>query len=82
MRRPKVVHRALALLALATLAAPAAQAEDRFAKKLTTARAVLDELLAIPENAPASLFAEARCVAVIPSVAQGAFIFGGRRGRG
>ncbi len=82
MKRSKIVHRALALLALIALGAPPARAEDRFAKKLDTARLVLSELLDIREDVPASLLADARCVAVIPSVAGGAFIVGGRRGRG
>ncbi len=82
MKRSKLIHRALASLALVAFAAAALAAEDRFAKKLGNARAVLDDLLTIREDVPASLLADARCVAVIPSVAGGAFIFGGRRGRG
>lgn len=75
-------RRALALLALAAVSTPALPAEARFVKKLTNVQAVLEDLLAIGESLPESLLADARCVAVIPSVAQGAFIFGGRRGRG
>jgi lipid-binding SYLF domain-containing protein len=82
MRRSPSTRRVLVGLSLVAFAAPALPAEDRFAKKLGASRAVLEELLAIREDAPNSLLADAHCVAVIPSVAAGAFVFGGRHGRG
>lgn len=82
MQRTRVVPAALGLLALVASGAQAVPPPDRFVKKLDNARVVLGELLDIRESVPESLLADARCVAVIPSVARGAFIVGGRHGRG
>jgi SH3 domain-containing YSC84-like protein 1 len=43
----------------------------------------LNELLAAPDNGiPESVFAKAKCVAVVPSLIKGGFIFGAEHGRG
>ena len=43
----------------------------------------IDQLLAAPDNGiPADVFAKAKCVAVIPSMIKGGFIFGAEHGRG
>ncbi len=72
----------LLVLVGTALSATQAAAEDRFVKKLTHARQALEELYALPEGLPSWLTDDARCIAVIPSVAQGAFFIGGRHGRG
>ena len=43
---------------------------------------VMDEILRLPDNIPATLIDKAECVIVIPSVLKGAFIVGGSYGRG
>lgn len=70
-------------LALAVvLAAPAAAAQD-FAKKFYNAREAFRELMESPDRGvPEWLLERTKCVAVIPSVIKGAFIWGGRHGRG
>ncbi len=43
----------------------------------------LNQLLAAPDNGiPADVFAKAKCVAVVPSMVKGGFIFGAEHGRG
>lgn len=43
----------------------------------------LDQLLSAPDNGiPDSVFAKAKCVAVVPSMIKGGFIFGAEHGRG
>lgn len=76
--------RALAsALALATLlAGPAAAAQD-FVKKFYNAGEAFRELMESPDRGvPEWLLERTKCVAVIPSVIKGAFIWGGRHGRG
>lgn len=70
---------AAALLALAgTLAAQKQEAE-----RLKESALVLDEIMKAPDDSiPGELLARAECVAVIPSLKKGAFIVGGRFGRG
>ncbi len=68
---------ALALVALPALAG------ERQRQKLRVAAQVYQELMGVPERkVPAKLIREARCVAVIPGVIKGAFVWGGRHGRG
>lgn len=56
---------------------------DKFAERSRNAAAVLEELLGTPEQSiPASLLADAQCVAVIPGVKKIGFGLGGRYGRG
>jgi lipid-binding SYLF domain-containing protein len=44
---------------------------------------VLDEIMAAPDKGiPRELLSNARCVAIIPSMKQGAFVFGARYGKG
>ncbi len=51
--------------------------------RMRTARAVFEELMLLPDGEiPDQLVSDARCIAVIPGVIKGAFIWGGRFGRG
>ena len=51
--------------------------------RLNESAKVLDELMAAPDNSiPDTVLARAKCVAVIPSMVKGGFVFGGRHGRG
>lgn len=79
-RRMRPFGRALTLALL--VAAPAAADQD-FAKKFYNAREAFKELMESPDRGvPEWLLERTRCVAVVPSVIKGAFIWGGRHGRG
>lgn len=68
----------LAWLLGAPLAASAAEAD-----RLREAAAVVRELRSAPDRGiPEELWADADCVAVIPSMKKAAFVFGGEYGRG
>lgn len=52
-------------------------------ERVDTASTVMDEIMAAPDKAiPSDLLGKAECVAVIPSMKKGAFIFGGKYGVG
>ena len=73
----------LPLLALACLAPHGAQAQDREESRALLGAAVLDELRNQRDDViPERLLQSAYAVAVIPGVVKGAFILGGRFGRG
>jgi SH3 domain-containing YSC84-like protein 1 len=51
--------------------------------RLDNAAKVLDEIMATPDKGiPQEVFENAKCIAVVPSMIKGAFIFGGKHGRG
>jgi SH3 domain-containing YSC84-like protein 1 len=51
--------------------------------RLTNAGQVLTEIMAAPDKGvPQEVWDNARCIAVVPDMVKGAFIFGGRHGRG
>jgi lipid-binding SYLF domain-containing protein len=69
----------LCLLAGA-LAANAQTAEE---KRLTAAKDVLKEIMAVSDKAiPQDLLAKAECVVIVPGLLKGGFIVGGKFGRG
>ena len=77
----KVLVRSLVLLALVTFALPApARAQyDR----LNAAAVVLQEIVEQPDaGIPRDLFKKAECVVIVPGMKKGAFIVGGKYGRG
>ncbi|HSY14289.1 MAG TPA: lipid-binding SYLF domain-containing protein [Verrucomicrobiae bacterium] len=56
---------------------------DKAVARLDDASKDLNELLAAPDNGiPDSVFTKAKCVAVVPSLVKGGFIFGAEHGRG
>src|SRR5271165_6181186 len=56
---------------------------DKVLARLDDSSKVLNELLATPDKGiPEKVFESAECVAVIPSMARGGFIFGAEHGRG
>ncbi|MEZ5332768.1 MAG: YceI family protein [Thermoanaerobaculia bacterium] len=70
-----------ALVLVLVAAAPVAADQD-FAKKFYNARESFTELMESPDRGvPAWLLERTHCIAVIPSVIKGAFIWGGRHGR-
>ena len=66
-------------LALATLLA----ADDEPAKRLDEATAVLSEIMATPDKGiPQDLLEKAHCIVIVPDLKTGAFIVGGKYGKG
>ena len=79
------MKRTLALAVLAAVClAPAADAQQQApGRKVDTAVEVFRELVDLPEReVPTKLMDKAPCIAVIPNVVKGAFVAGGRHGRG
>lgn len=69
-------------VALALLALPAFAQSDQD-QKLRVARTVYEELMNTPDRAaPRWMQDEAKCIAVVPNLIKGAFMWGGRRGKG
>ena len=51
--------------------------------RLTNAGIVLNEIMATPDKGiPLEVFENAKCIAVVPRMVKGAFVFGGKHGRG
>ncbi len=61
----------------------AGEEHDKAVARLDDAAKDLNQLLAAPDNGiPDSVFTKAKCVAVVPSMIKGGFIFGAEHGRG
>src|SRR2546429_8883707 len=53
------------------------------ANRVESAATVLNEIMATPDKGiPAEILGSAKCVAVVPSLLKGGFVFGGAHGRG
>jgi len=51
--------------------------------RLTNAGVVLNQIMATPDKGiPLEIFENAKCIAVVPRMVKGAFVFGGKHGRG
>jgi lipid-binding SYLF domain-containing protein len=73
---------ALCVLSLATFGFAGSGVEDTTAR-LQAAGVVLQEIMATPEKGiPEEVLNGAKCIAVVPNMAKGAFIVGGEHGRG
>lgn len=74
----------LALLALCAVAPVRAdQSKSEVKTRMDNATATLHELAATPDKGiPDGVYKSAKCVAVVPHLVKGAFIFGGEHGRG
>jgi len=80
---PRVKTRVLLTTLMLALLAMPALAGERQRIKLRTAVNVWKELMGSPgKKVPTNLLEDARCVAVIPGVIKGAFVWGGHRGKG
>ena len=74
-----LVAGSLALPALCFAAQTRADAADR----LNEAGTILNQLVATPDSGiPDAVLKSAKCVAIVPSMIKGGFVFGGRHGRG
>lgn len=72
----------VALVSLTSLGWGQSAREDS-TERLTNAGKVLHEIMAAPDSGiPEEVLEHARCVAVVPNMIKGGFIFGGRHGRG
>src|SRR6202165_5881506 len=61
----------------------AAEANTKASGRVEAAGTVLDEIEAAPDKGiPEEVLGSAECVAVVPSLLNGGFVFGGRYGRG
>lgn len=61
----------------------AQSARESSTDRLKNAGTVLHEIMAAPDNGiPEEVLEHAKCVAVVPNMVKGGFIFGGRHGRG
>src|ERR1700716_4679641 len=61
----------------------ATEANTKAPRRIEAASTVLDEIQAAPDQRiPEEVLGSAECVAVVPSLLKGGFVFGGRYGRG
>jgi lipid-binding SYLF domain-containing protein len=80
----KYVFRTLLIVALVIpVAAYGAQNKDDVTKRLNDAAEDLNRLTNAPDNnIPQSILADAKCVAIVPTLIKGGFIVGAQNGRG
>jgi SH3 domain-containing YSC84-like protein 1 len=69
-------------MALVSLLALPALAQDKETDRVRNAGKVMQEILNAPDSIPQSVLDKADCVVILPSVLKFAFIFGGSYGRG
>jgi SH3 domain-containing YSC84-like protein 1 len=70
-------------LMMATTSAFAASSRDDLKNRLDAAKTVMDQIMAASDKSiPMNILEQATCVAVVPSMLKGAFIFGGQYGQG
>jgi lipid-binding SYLF domain-containing protein len=72
-----------ALMLLGNRAAVAEDSKNEATERVAEAAKVMDEIMMAPDKGiPRDLLADAHCVAIIPSMKQGGFIFGAQYGKG
>jgi SH3 domain-containing YSC84-like protein 1 len=82
MKRLSAFFCAMALSA-STLSAVAADDQAKLSERLTSAQAVISEVMATPDKGiPQGILSGASCVVVIPSYKKGAFVVGAQYGQG
>jgi SH3 domain-containing YSC84-like protein 1 len=70
-------------LAMSVALAPVLAADDEPAKRLDEAAAVFSEIMATPDKGiPQDLLEKAHCIVIVPDLKTGAFIVGGKFGKG
>src|ERR1700741_4582504 len=77
-----VMFRKLAFGVCIVFAASSLYAANKEQKRLENSGTVMQEVMGAPDNNPQELLEKAECVIVFPSVLKGAFVLGGRYGRG
>ena len=79
----KKIMLTLALASLATMSAAAEQDKHDTTDRLDMAATVLHEVMAAPDKGiPEEVMEHAKCVAVVPHMIKGGFVFGAEGGRG
>jgi lipid-binding SYLF domain-containing protein len=86
VERIKDMKKTLALLCLCFMlpsAGFAGSTRENLQERIDAAKAVLDEIMAAPDNSiPMNILEQATCVGVVPGLKKGAFIWGGQYGQG
>lgn len=73
----------LRFFAIALISAGIVCGEPKYEKRLQSATEAFKEIMAAPDNSiPQDLLDRAQCIVIIPGAKKGAFIFGGKYGRG
>jgi lipid-binding SYLF domain-containing protein len=73
----------LTKLGIVCLSVGALYGSENAAKRLTTSDEVLKEIMTAPDQGiPQELLEKSQCVVIVPGLKKGAFIFGGKYGRG
>ena len=76
------MKRILAAMAFAVIFLNAASAETE-AERIESAASVMNEIMSTPDKGiPEEILDSAKCVAVVPSMLKGGFVFGGAHGKG
>jgi lipid-binding SYLF domain-containing protein len=84
-KKVQFVKKLIVCVALLSLALPVWARSDREASndRMDHAGRVLGEIMAAPDNGiPSEVLEHAKCVAVVPHLLKGGFVFGGENGRG
>jgi lipid-binding SYLF domain-containing protein len=83
MRKLVVFVSLCILLATSLLADETTTPDNKAARRVESAGTVLDEIQGAPDQGiPEEVLRSAECVAVVPTLLKGGFIFGGRYGKG
>src|SRR5438094_10668607 len=83
MKKVLAVWVLVASLCFLSIAADESTKETKAADRARAAAEVLNEIQGAPDNRiPQEVLGSAECVAVVPSLLKGGFVFGGRYGRG
>src|ERR1700719_4004184 len=78
----KKVTLVLAMLSLGTLGWAASAREDA-TDRLDSAKQVMHEIMGMPDKGiPEEVLEHAKCIAVVPHMVKGGFVFGGKGGKG
>ncbi len=73
----------VALFGLGVASAAAAETREDVQNRLDNATLVLHQIMAAPDNGiPREVLEHAKCIAVVPHMIKGGFVFGGENGKG
>lgn len=79
----KRIIASLCIVLVSTCAAHAASSRQDLQDRIDAAKIVLDQIMAAKDRSiPMNIMQQATCVAVVPGMIKGAFVFGGQYGQG
>ena len=79
----KKIIASVCLTLVMTCSAFAASSKEDLQARLDSAKSVMDQIMKAEDNSiPSNILQQATCVAVIPGLIKGAFVFGGQYGQG